>query len=324
MANKQIIPIFFAVDDNYAKILSVAIQSIVANASKKYDYHINILCVNLSEKSKKELSYYTKDNFEVRFIEMADKIKNDNMPLRDYYTNTIYFRVYIAKLFPEYDKAIYFDCDVALNGDVSEFYNIDLGNNYIGAITCETVDTTPVLRGYAENYLGCKLPEYLNSGVQLINSKLQRDTLFQERFFDLTTKIDIRMAPDQDYYNLMCRGRVKWIGIEWNKTSRTNMHGDQFMPLEKIKLVHYNLAYRPWKHDNIPYAELWWGHAKNTPVYDQLLALRKSMNDEIAAYDEKWLKELVFLAHRLWFGASESVASRIDRGDIKLMEIPKK
>ena len=133
--NKGIIPIFFAVDDNYSKILSVALQSIVSQASKDYDYHINILNINLGEKSKKELAFFSKDNFTVNFYDMTETISGVNMPLRDYYTKTIYFRVFIADMFPQYDKAIYFDCDICLNADVSEFYNIDIGDNYLGAIT---------------------------------------------------------------------------------------------------------------------------------------------------------------------------------------------
>ena len=40
------IPIFFATDDNYVPFLEITIRSIIDNASKKYNYVINILIKN--------------------------------------------------------------------------------------------------------------------------------------------------------------------------------------------------------------------------------------------------------------------------------------
>ena len=40
---KSIIPIFFAIDNNYAPFFSVALESIKANSSKNYQYEIYIL-----------------------------------------------------------------------------------------------------------------------------------------------------------------------------------------------------------------------------------------------------------------------------------------
>ena len=37
------IPIFFATDDNYVPFLDVTIRSLIANASKKYKYVINVI-----------------------------------------------------------------------------------------------------------------------------------------------------------------------------------------------------------------------------------------------------------------------------------------
>jgi len=175
-----------------------------------------------------------------------------------------------------------------------------------------------VFRGYAESYLGKKLPTYFNSGILLINSKVMRAEKFQDRFFDLVNAVELIVAPDQDYYNVMCRDRTHFIPICWNKTPRPR--SEQLMPLKDVKLVHYNLAYRPWKYDNIPYADLFWKHAKESHVYDQIAALRESMSDKIAAYDQEWSGKLVLLAHRLWFEANdaESVFDKIENGKIKL------
>ena len=42
------IPIFFSTDDNYIPYLDVAIHSLIANASKDYDYRIIVLNTGLN------------------------------------------------------------------------------------------------------------------------------------------------------------------------------------------------------------------------------------------------------------------------------------
>ena len=53
--SKPIIPIFFAIDNNYAPFFSVALESIKANSSKNYQYEIHILNNDLCEDYKKIL-----------------------------------------------------------------------------------------------------------------------------------------------------------------------------------------------------------------------------------------------------------------------------
>ena len=48
---KKEIPIFFTIDDKYAPYVSVAIKSIIQNASKEYNYKIIILHQELSDEN---------------------------------------------------------------------------------------------------------------------------------------------------------------------------------------------------------------------------------------------------------------------------------
>ncbi len=45
--NLEVIPVFFATDDNYIPFLDVAIGSLIENASKNYFYDIHILNTGL-------------------------------------------------------------------------------------------------------------------------------------------------------------------------------------------------------------------------------------------------------------------------------------
>jgi lipopolysaccharide biosynthesis glycosyltransferase len=191
------------------------------------------------------------------------------MHAKYYYSKAIYFRVFIPEMFPEYDKAIYLDCDIVLNSDISELYNIDIGETYLGATTCDTVNEHPVFTAYAEKFLGIKTPYYFQSGVLLLNSKVLLEGNFVQNFFDLVCSIKLEVAPDQDYYNLICYGKMTLLPLVWNKTPIPS--SEQTYELDDLKLVHYNLSQKPWRYDDIMYGDLFWRWAKETVFYDKIL-----------------------------------------------------
>ena len=51
MNTKKTIPIFFSSDDNYVPFLSVAINSMLENASKDYNYDIIVLNSGLTNEN---------------------------------------------------------------------------------------------------------------------------------------------------------------------------------------------------------------------------------------------------------------------------------
>ena len=51
MENKNVIPIFFAIDDGYIPFLAVSLQSLIENSKKENFYLIKILYTNISEEN---------------------------------------------------------------------------------------------------------------------------------------------------------------------------------------------------------------------------------------------------------------------------------
>ena len=49
---KKIIPIFFTIDDGYAKYLAVAVKSLIENANKEHNYKIHVIYEDLTEENK--------------------------------------------------------------------------------------------------------------------------------------------------------------------------------------------------------------------------------------------------------------------------------
>ena len=102
------IPVFFTIDDGYAPYLDCALRSMMENASREFHYKIIVLEQGLKEERKELLKAADKEPFEIGFIRMEDSYgwltdREENWLRCDYFTLTIYFRLFIADMFPQYD-----------------------------------------------------------------------------------------------------------------------------------------------------------------------------------------------------------------------------
>ena len=188
--NNNSIPIFFSIDDGYAPFLAVALNSAIKNSSPDRSYRAIILHQALSEENQAKLSALEEENFSIEFYEMKKGLemitdRRSNYLRCDYFTLTIYFRLFIPRMFPELDKAIYIDSDIVVLDDLAKLYDIDLGNNYIGACQDRSVAEVPPLVRYMEDCRGVRKEEYINSGVLLMNLSLLREKRFDEHFLEL-------------------------------------------------------------------------------------------------------------------------------------------
>ena len=138
------IPIFFSTDDNYIPYLDVAISSLIANASKSFNYKIIILNTGLDEVNLSKIKLNEKIGFKIEFVDISKQLENIKSKLKDVYhfSITTYYRLFIASLFPEYKKVIYLDCDLVVLGDISKLYSIELGDNILGAAPEQFVQNT--------------------------------------------------------------------------------------------------------------------------------------------------------------------------------------
>ena len=292
---KNIIPIFFACDDKYYKYTSVTLQSIMDNACKDYQYKIYILNVDVSQENRRRAYTHIKDNFELEFVDVSDYYDaiRDSLPVRDYYTKTTYFRLFIAEMFPQYDKAIYIDSDTIVKGDISKFYNTDLGDNLVGACNEQAMIQVDLFGTYVEKNLGLDRNNYFNAGHILINCKLFREECVLDQFINLLNVYECKVTQDEDYLNIICFNRVKWIDNSWNVESFEDL---KVLYDEKdVNMVHYLMWGKPWKCDS-QFSHLFWKYAENTAFYDELLEVRQSVTEESLKKDKQGYIGLVKLA----------------------------
>ena len=284
MYNKdELIPIFFTIDDGYAPYLHVALISLIENASEDRKYKIIVVYQELNEENRNNLSALVKDhpNFEIEFKYMKQSLdmitdRIENRLRSDYFTMTIYFRIFIPDMYPEYDKAIYIDSDIVVPGDISELYDTDMHNNLIGVVKDGSVNDVAELQRYMTESLGLKLGDYFNSGMLLMNMKELRNVKLAEHFLYLLNKYHFDcVAPDQDYLNSMCYGKIEYLDSCWDAMPNRNKP-----EIKNPKIIHYNLFDKPWCYDDIQYQDYFWKYARQSVYYDQIKAFKAAYTDK--------------------------------------------
>lgn len=288
------IPIFFTIDNGYAPFLAVALNSAIKNSNKNIHYKAIVLHEGLSDENKKKLSALQTDNFEIELTEMKANFKalDDRMSNRlrcDYFTLTIYFRLFIPAMFPQYDKGIYIDSDVVCTTDLGKLFDIEIGDNFIGACNDLSIADIPPLVAYTENAVGVKKHEYINSGVLLMNLKKMRECDFEGHFLNLLNEYHFdSIAPDQDYLNAICNGKIYYLDESWDA-----MPNDKKPELLKTNVIHYNLFSKPWCYDNVQYSEQFWNYAKDSGYLSEIKAYKEAYSDEQKKADSECLELLV-------------------------------
>ncbi len=288
------IPIFYACDDAFVKYTIVSLHSMIANASKDYHYIVHILHTEITEETMKKVYELANDNFEIRFVDMTEYLRSisDKLPLRDYYSKTTYYRLFIAEMFQEYDKTIYIDSDTIVQGDISKLYRINIKDAYVGACHEQAMIQIDEYGTYVEKVVGVSRYNFFNAGLLLINCEQFRLHFVLDKFVDWLHYYNFVVTQDEDYLNLICKDHVYWIDQRWN----TEVFCEVAYPIEQANMLHYIMTAKPWHYADCKHADIFWKYAKQTSVYNDMLEELNSYTDEQKARDTEVLENLLKLA----------------------------
>lgn len=273
---KSTIPVFLAPNNTYAPHAGITITSMLENASKDYFYEIYVLHTDLNAENIGLFQSISYENASVkcfcitRFIEKELKLMYTNF----HFSKEMFYRILIPDVFPQFDKAIYLDSDIAVLGDISEFYNIDLEGNILGGIN-------DVMHSRSKNYVTKEIEldpnRYINSGVLLIDCKLYREENIKQKIFDELKVRDSLRYPDQDLINIVCNGRIKFLPRKWNyiwhyhlvKTDHyLNLSTDEMKQYlddaNDIKILHFTSSVKPWNNKMIPLSKHYWDYVSKS------------------------------------------------------------
>lgn len=289
------VPVFYSISDDFTKYAAVSLHSLVKNSNPANHYCVYFLNQDLSEANKHKLAKLGADNVEVKFFHIDDdlvapiKARKENYLRADFFTMSIFYRLFIPELFSQYDKAIYIDSDTIVNHDIADLYNTELGSNLFAACTDSSIQFVSEMVAYIKDVLALDPKKYINSGMLVMNARAFRDEKFIDRFMYLLEKYHFDcIAPDQDYLNEIGDGRILHLDPKWDA-----MPNENTQPLSNPALIHYNLFFKPWHFKNVQYEDYFWKMAQETEFYDTLKAELDNYTDLQRQQDRDKLKHML-------------------------------
>lgn len=276
MKTRKPMPIIFSVDDRYVPYLTVAIASLLDSKKSRTPVEFHILFASLSEASRQNIAATVGDRAVVIFDDISEKllpVKNA-LGLRDYYSVATYFRFFIPDLLPQFDKALYLDCDILVREDITKLYRTPLCGKLVGAVTDTVVTANETFSDYVSAVIGCAPENYFNAGILLMNLRKMRSTGLLRRFSSLLKKRTFPVAQDQDYLNVLAADDVLYLSPAWNVTAFPDADTSD------VRLLHYKMSFKPWHYRGIPLEEEFWQVAKKTPY-------AHTMAKELATYTDR-------------------------------------
>ncbi|MUU53779.1 lipopolysaccharide glucosyltransferase RfaJ [Helicobacter pylori] len=344
------IPIVIAFDNHYAIPASVSLYSMLACAksenpksqnpqsqseSKKLFYKIHCLVDNLSlenqQKLKETLAPF--DAFaSVDFLDISDpnnptttlaepsvidKIHEAFLQLNIYaktrFSKMVMCRLFLASLFPQYDKIIMFDADTLFLNDVSESFFIPLDSYYFGA--AKDFSSPKNLKHFQmerereprqkfslyEHYLKEKdmkiiCENHYNVGFLIVNLKLWRMDHLEECLLDLAhQKGQCVFCPEQDLLTLACYQKVLQLPYIYNAHPFI-ANQKRFIPnQQEIIMLHFYFVGKPWISPTALYSKEWHETLLKTPFYAEYsVKFLKQMTEFLSLQDKQ--KTFEFLA----------------------------
>ncbi|MBR2803259.1 glycosyltransferase family 8 protein [Candidatus Saccharibacteria bacterium] len=298
----KVVPVFLTINNGYAPYAAAAIHSLTQKCDKKRYYRVIILHDGLNWVNRVRLRSLVTKNVAIQFKKITHnlylkaivKYCSKRKGAGDFFSAAVYYyRFFIPRLFPMYNKCVYIDSDTILRGDVGELFDIELDDKTVAATIDPKVTVIPEFRHYVDKAVGVPHDEYVNDGVMVMDLKKMRKMKYLSQMIELIQEYDADLvAPDQDYLNVILMGQIKPLPGCWNAEP------SEEMPVE-TKLVHFNLFNKPWHYKNVPQEKLFWNAARGTGFYGDLKRQQEAFDEEKQRIDHEKVAALVKKGERL-------------------------
>lgn len=275
--------IIFATNDDFCSHAAEAIISLL-ETNPNAQITIHLFTIDCKESNINRIVKIVKDyHQETKTYKIAKSLFTD-FPETGAYSLACYLRLLTPALLPDIDKALYLDCDLIVNGDIQELYDINLEGYAVAAVHDATLSY-----GIVKDYLGYDYwrDGYFNSGVLLMNLKFWREKGLQSKLVSYLNSHHVAL-PDQDALNIVLHGSVKWLHPKWN----CHVGYFAFPPLvidsqkeyikelwTKAKIIHFTGPVKPWYKECVnPYKKKYLKYRKIANWYSKEKLDRKEHN----------------------------------------------
>ena len=279
--------------DSFASVLAVSMVSIMENNKDTDDITFYVLEKQISEGNKKKLAEMVASyGRKLKLIPMPDMQKDFDFPIarvRKKWILDSYCRLFLGSILPrEVERVLYLDCDTLCHGNLKDFWNQDLGDNYCGAVT------DAVGEHYYDLFEMNKTSRYCNSGMVLFDLKRWREDNMESKVAEYVRQHNgFVFFMEQSVMNIVLQDKIKILHPQYN--TYTLISGLSYSELHSLRhckrfysekefseakehprLIHLTNLFlvkgRPWIEGNEhPYKDFFLRYRSLTPWKDEPL-----------------------------------------------------
>ena len=286
MKKKSPVTIIVACDNHYVVLLAALLKSIEHHYKSPEPIEVFIVDDGITSRNRKKLaSSLDTEKIKLNWIPMDEAIP-DTMTIpfdRSSYPKNIHTRIFIPHFIPErFEKVIYLDVDMILMRDISDLWNIDLGENMLAAVMDPRLKVFSNSWGGILNYkeLGFD-PEtrYFNTGILVINNKKWREEGSAAAVVKcISDNEKYANYPDQYGLNIVMANRWLELDPRWNFFADSAV-GDPFI----IHFIGRKPIYKSYENRE-DFKKVFYNHLERTrwngftPVGESKRYLKKTTN----------------------------------------------
>lgn len=258
--------IVLGADDNYALPLATTIFSTLKNVNSETFLQFHILNGGIADKNVKKIEKVFKKHGKRHLINW---IHPDLSQLNELSTPgrppSIYLPILIPSLLPGHcKKAIFLDCDMIIETDISKLVDIEMDGSPIMAVRDYLIQICSDREGIAayRDLGGSADSPYFNSGVMVLNIELWRKEKLTRKAMDyIKNNKDMIYHYDQGVLNALFIDQWKELDPMWNqqgclfwpqvlkKTNYTKHLMENYDALVNHPyIIHYLSPSKPWSH----------------------------------------------------------------------------
>ncbi|MBW4554039.1 MAG: glycosyltransferase family 8 protein [Aphanocapsa sp. GSE-SYN-MK-11-07L] len=294
-------PIFIvcAADNNYAMPLAVTMRSVIENL--KADRKIIFFVIDggiTTFNQQKILKSLPNRQCDVQFLQISDALvklireahelpESSDLGIKsDYVSIASFYRLLISDILPpEIEKVIYLDCDLIVEGDLEQLWQVNLDENYLLAVrdtwipnvSCPTAKLNYEQLGIAPG------SKYFNAGVLVLNLKKWRANQMSPKALQyFKQNLPYIGWYDQGLLNALLVGQWGELDPRWNfnATSFYDYASENYLPWHESKsmfseetynnlvrhpfILHYVSVKKPWTSRHTPRKDLFFKYIDMT------------------------------------------------------------
>lgn len=286
----MIIPIAMMFNDNYSIPASVAIYSLLANASKEHQYQLFVLQTNLSEEHKNKLTklVFEFKNASIKFIPMDDIDKQFDIPDNVAgWPKEIVYKCLVADIFQNFKRMIVTDVDVVFSGDISKEFLAFTSDEYFAGVKQAALPTD---KPFSTDITDKNMHFICGAGYMIYNlDKMRKDDMPYKYLSFLKQYHSYLKLPDQEILNIVSYPNIKllhprnmtlvtWYAVqEWTfdkyvYCSTEQEHQEALKEPIQIHYVTWTTWGKPWYDPiNPPKSNIWFRYLTYTNFFNEYM-----------------------------------------------------